>query len=175
MDIRTQILIAAEQTFDRHGFTATGMDQLTAAAGVSTRTLYKHVGGKTALICAVLAERDRRYAPYLAVDSVDALFAGLQAWVEKEGARGCLFLRADSETGGDTPEIAAVVAAHKARVLRKIRALVAAQTGGRGGLALAEQVLVLFEGAAAAARYRGGKAVDAARAAAAALLAHACA
>ena len=67
MDTKTKLISAAEQLFDRHGFTATGMDKLTKAAGMSSRTLYKHAGSKTALITDVLKERHRRFLPLIEV------------------------------------------------------------------------------------------------------------
>lgn len=50
MDTHSRLLAAAEQLFDRHGFTPTGMDRLAQAADMSSRTLYKHAGSKNALI-----------------------------------------------------------------------------------------------------------------------------
>ncbi|SEA85235.1 TetR/AcrR family transcriptional regulator [Rubrimonas cliftonensis] len=173
MDVKSTLLIAAERLFDRHGFTATGVDRLTAAAGMSSRTLYKHAGGKTALIAAVLTERDRRFMRRLDVRSVDALFAALEDWVRVEGARGCLFLRAHGETGGATPEIAEVVMGHKAALRARIAEIVAVDVGDGEDAALAEQILILLEGATAAAVYRGPEAVAAARAAAGVLVAKA--
>lgn len=174
MDTESKLIAAAERLFHRHGFTATGMDRLTEAAGMSSRTLYKHAGSKTALIAAVLTARDRRFTESLdGMRSVDALFAALEDWVGGEGARGCLFLRALGETGGDAPEIADAVAAHKTRMRDLIAEIVAAETGGGADGALAEQILVLFEGATAAAAYRGPQAVAAARSAAAVLIAQA--
>lgn len=170
MDTKNQIVSAAEAVFDRHGFTATGMDQLTQAAGVSSRTLYKHVGSKTALISAVLDERDRRFFQRMAVNSVDALFAALAEWQRDEGCRGCLFLRAYGETGGDTQAIAQAVSAHKSNFFETIRAIVATDTGRDADRALVEQILVLFEGATAAAVYQGTAVVASARQAAAVLI-----
>ncbi|MCJ2184918.1 TetR/AcrR family transcriptional regulator [Novosphingobium sp. 1949] len=163
METTARLVAAAEQLFDRHGYTATGMDRLTEAAGMSSRTLYKHAGSKAQLMALVLAERDRRFMARLAVDDVDALFAALEDWVAEEGARGCLFLRARAETGGETPEIAHAVAAHKAAFQAHIAAIIEHDLGGRPP-ALAEQILVLFEGATHAAVYRGVDAVRAARA-----------
>ncbi|WP_223478495.1 TetR/AcrR family transcriptional regulator [Oricola indica] len=169
MDTRKKLIAAAERLFDRHGFTATGMDRLTQAAGMSSRTLYKHAGSKTALMATVLAEREKRFMRRLDVSSVDALFAELEEWVRVEGARGCLFLRAHGETGGETPEVEAVVVAHKEAFRERIAEIVAADIG-EDAPALAEQILVLYEGATAAAIYRGQEAVSAARAAAAVLV-----
>lgn len=170
MNTRTKLITAAERLFDRHGFTATGMDRLTEAAGMSSRTLYKHAGGKTALMATVLAERDRLFMRRIDVRSVDALFTALEDWIRVHGARGCLFLRAQGETGGDIPEVAEVVAAHKTAFRDRIGAIVAAELG-REAPALAEQILVLFEGATAASIYRGSEAIAAARKAASALVA----
>ncbi|PKR54956.1 TetR/AcrR family transcriptional regulator [Thalassospira marina] len=169
MDNRSKIISAAEKLFDTHGFMATGMDRLTAAADMSSRTLYKHAGSKAALMAAVLAAREQRFMEYASVDSVDALFVALHDWLETEGSRGCLFLRALGETGGDIPEIAAVVAAHKERFGERVRAIVA-QDLGHDDANLADQILVLFEGATATAVYRGSDAVAAARRAAGALM-----
>ncbi len=169
MDMTTKLTAAAEQLFDRHGYMATGMDRLTEAAGMSSRTLYKNAGSKAALMARVLTERDRRFMARLEVRTVEALFAALEDWVRVEGCRGCLFLRSRAETGGDTPEIAEVVAAHKEAFLRRIGEVVATDLG-RKDPALAEQVLVLFEGATHAAVYRGAQTVTAAKAAAAMLL-----
>lgn len=170
MDIRSKLVSTAERLFDRHGYTATGMDRLTAEAGLSSRTLYKHCGSKAALMAAALRERERRFMARLDVGTVDALFGVIEAWVRAEGARGCLFLRSFGETGGETPEIAEVMIAHKAAMRDRIAGIVALDTDGAGGEALTEQILVLVEGATAAAVYRGPQAVTAARQAAAILV-----
>ncbi len=169
MDLTTKLTVAAERLFDRHGYMATGMDRLTEVAEMSSRTLYKHAGSKAQLMARVLSERDRRFMARLEVQTVDALFAALEDWVRVEGTRGCLFLRSRAETGGDTPEIAEAVAAHKAAFHQRIVEVVAAELG-RQDPVLAEQVLVLLEGATHAAIYRGADAVSAARAAAAILI-----
>ena len=169
MDTTTKVIAAAERLFDRHGYMATGMDRLTEAAGMSSRTLYKHAGSKAQLMARVLTERDRRFMAQIEVRSVDAFFAALEDWARVEGMRGCFFLRSRAETGGDTPEIAEAVAAHKATFRQRVGDIVAADLG-HDDLALTEQMLVLFEGATHAAVYRGAEAVSAARAAAAILV-----
>ncbi|MCC4306960.1 TetR/AcrR family transcriptional regulator [Alcanivorax marinus] len=170
MDHRSKLLKAAEQLFDRHGFTATGMDRLTRDAGMSSRTLYKLAGSKAALIASVLTERDRRFLQRMDVDSLEGLFDALADWIRAEGARGCLFLRAQGETGGNQAAITAALWAHKQALFERIQAILAAETGGREDPVLAEQVMILHEGATAAAVYRGVDAVAAARAAAIALV-----
>ena len=169
MENAPKLMVAAERLFDHHGYMATGMDRLTEAAGMSSRTLYKHVASKAQLMGRVLAERDQRFMALIDVESVDALFAALQDWVRIEGARGCLFLRSQAETGGGTPEIAEAVAAHKTSFLQRLGDIVAKDLGCENS-PLSEQVMVLFEGATHAAVYRGDGAVSAARAAAAILV-----
>lgn len=166
---RAAIVSSAERTFDHHGFAATGMDRLTEAAGVSTRTLYKHVGGKSRLMVAVLEERAERIFAALPVGSVDALFAGLGQWVAEEGSRGCLFLRAQGETGGADESVSAAVASYRGRLRALIRRVVAGDLG-HDDEPLATQLLLLFEGATSAAAYLGPQAVERAREAAAVLI-----
>ncbi|MGY2437938.1 TetR/AcrR family transcriptional regulator, partial [Escherichia coli] len=92
---------------------ATGMDRLAQAAGMSSRTLYKHAGSKNELIAAVLMTRGQRFLQRLELDSVEALFDALARWMSEEGARGCLFLRAQGEIGSAVPEVAEAVTAYK--------------------------------------------------------------
>lgn len=166
---RAAIVSSAEHTFDHHGFAATGMDRLTADAGVSTRTLYKHVGSKSRLMVAVLEERAERFLAALPVESVDALFTGLGRWIAEEGSRGCLFLRAQGETGGDDEGVSAAVASYRDRLRALIRRVVASDLG-HDDEPLATQALLLFEGATSAAAYLGPQAVERAREAAAVLM-----
>jgi AcrR family transcriptional regulator len=170
MITRTQILSRAEAVFDERGFAASGMDRLTDAAGVSTRTLYKHVGSKTALIEAVLRERSGRFFAQVTATSVAELFAGLEQWASDEGARGCFFLRAAGENGDGVTGVSEAVAEYRAR-LGDLIAVIVAEEAGESDELLAEQILVLFEGATSAASYRGVPAVRAAAAAASALVA----
>lgn len=165
MDISTKLVVAAERLFDRHGYAATGMDRVTEAAEISSRTLYKRGGNKVELMVSVLACRERRFMRLLEVDRVSKLFAALETWVATEGSRGCLFLRTLAETGGDTPAIAKAVRTHKSKFAQRIADVVAADLG-RTDPVLTEQVLVLFEGATHAAVYRGAAAIQAAGAAA---------
>lgn len=170
MTIKTDIILSAEHLFDHHGFTATGVDKLVEAAGVSSRTFYKHVGSKNALVAAVLDARGKRFFEVTSVESVDGLFGALADWTEANGARGCLFFRADRETGGAVPEVSEAVAAYREGLQRLIGSLVAREGVHGGSDSLAEQLLVLVEGATSAASYRGPSAIHTARAIAALLV-----
>lgn len=165
-----KIVAHAEVVFDHHGFAGTGMDRLTAAANVSTRTLYKHLGSKAGLIAAVLDSRRARFFDRFDVESIDALFDTLETWTVREGARGCMYLRARSEDGEWAPEVVSIVAAYRQQLYELIRRSVRNRIG-RDDDVRADQVLVLFEGATSAASYRGVGAIRAAKSAAIALLA----
>lgn len=163
MDINARLLVAAERLFDRDGFNATGMGRVIQETGLSSRTVYKHVASKSALLAMVLSERRRRFFEHTDFRSTDALFASLAAWVAQEGARGCLFFRVHAETGGSAPEIEAAVAAYHARLHADIADLVARETGAVDET-LTDQILALFEGATTAATYRGTAVIEAAAA-----------
>lgn len=170
------IVAAAERVFDTHGFAASGVDRVTEAAGVSSRTLYKHLGSKSGMTVAVLEARASRFFTHLAVNdtqgqpSVARLFGSLESWILAEGARGCLFLRAQRETGGADPAVNAAVARYRERLRELVGSLVEAEVG-RADETVALQILILFEGATTAASYTGAAAVRAAQDAATALLA----
>src|SRR5699024_10540841 len=69
-----RIITSTEPVFDQHGFAGSGVDRLTEAAGVSSRTLYKHLGSKSGLIAAVLNARRERFARLFDVATIDELF-----------------------------------------------------------------------------------------------------
>lgn len=173
---RSDIIAACEQVFDRNGFAGSGIDTLTEAAQVSTRTLYKHLGSKSGLAIAVLEARMERFYESCAASSIAELFTELEHWVSSEGARGCLFLRAQGEAGED-PAIAEVVARYRQRLREMLARIVAVELGRESAaapaaadFALTTAVLVLFEGATSAASYLGAEAVSTARSSASALV-----
>ncbi|RFU83041.1 TetR/AcrR family transcriptional regulator [Streptomyces triticagri] len=53
---RQAVLRGARTVFGREGYTRAGVDAIAAEAGVSSRTLYNHFGGKESLFRAVLLE-----------------------------------------------------------------------------------------------------------------------
>ena len=161
MDIDTRLIAAAERLFDRDGFNATGMGRVVQETGLSSRTVYKHAASKKSLIAMVLSERQRRFFEHVDFASTDALFASMTAWVEQEGARGCLFFRARAETGGSAPEIETAVAAYQRQLYAGVAELVARESGVVDS-ELTDQILALFEGATVAATYRGTAVIEAA-------------
>lgn len=60
---RERIVSASQQLFRDQGINCTGMDQLSAAAAVSKRTLYQHFAGKDELIAECLRRFDPEILP----------------------------------------------------------------------------------------------------------------
>ncbi|MBM6590513.1 TetR/AcrR family transcriptional regulator [Brevibacterium sp. RIT 803] len=168
---RTDIVASCEPVFDRHGFAATGMDTLTEAANVSTRTLYKHLGSKAGLTVAVLEARMERFFSTCTASTFDELLTDLERWIEAEGARGCLFLRAQGEADALSAGagVSTVVAEYRQRLRSLIGRLVISELG-REDETVSDELLIIFEGATSTASYLGPQAIIAARSAASTVL-----
>ncbi|GGQ35662.1 TetR family transcriptional regulator [Streptomyces virginiae] len=146
-EARTRLLDAAEELFYRHGIQAVGMDRIRAASGVPLKRLYRLYPAKESLVTAYLERRDRRWTAGLrasvatsAQPPVLAVFDWLAQWFSEPDFRGCAFLNAYGELGAAAPE---VVRVHKA----ELHALLAELVPAGAPPALADQLLVLVEGA----------------------------
>jgi AcrR family transcriptional regulator len=151
--------------FDRFGFHGTGMDVIVQAARVSSRTLYKRFGSKERLICAVLQQREDRFFAGLRGDGIASLFENLARWAQREGGRGCLYLRALGEFGERGGPILERIDAYHERLRSEIKRRINHElreakigTAGLDGKLLVERILLLFEGAATVCSYEGSEA-----------------
>ncbi|AXR07623.1 TetR/AcrR family transcriptional regulator [Salinimonas sediminis] len=162
MDIKNKILCVAERVFDQEGFNATGMGRLIRETGLSSRTVYKHVRSKNALMALVLKERQQRFFKSMDFSTLETLFDALHAWSAKDGMRGCLYFRVGAETSGNIPEIHTAVEAYHIQLVKALTDLIHREAGQPDEL-MTEQLLVLFEGAVTASTYRGATAIEAAR------------
>jgi AcrR family transcriptional regulator len=70
-DRREQILDAATRAFARAGFTATGLDDVAAEAGITRVLLYRHFDSKADMYRAVLERVGRRLAEQVGTDDYD--------------------------------------------------------------------------------------------------------
>jgi AcrR family transcriptional regulator len=155
---RLRILDAARELFYADGIGATGVDAVSARAGVSKRTLYREFGSKDALV----AEYVRRFGVPGALPAEDLLadegrpgrerllaaFAALAADVERYGWRGCPATGAALELADPGHPAREAVLAHKRRF--RERAAAAAHDAGvprRAAARVAEQLAVLWDGA----------------------------
>jgi AcrR family transcriptional regulator len=96
------ILQGAMQEFLTHGFAATTMDNITAAAGVSKATVYSYFQDKEALFIALMEHLIQRHGAILDLLNPH-LFQGEPTQVVVKIAN--IFLDRFSESVGDTPEL----------------------------------------------------------------------
>ncbi|MBT2404735.1 MULTISPECIES: TetR/AcrR family transcriptional regulator [unclassified Streptomyces] len=148
-EARTRLLDAAETLFYADGIQAVGMDRIRAESGVPLKRLYRVFPAKESLVTAYLERRDRRWMTSLreAVTQaperpVAAVFDWLARWFSEPDFRGCAFLNAYGELGTGPEAVLDVIRRHKS----ELRALLG-ELAGPGQDALADQLLILVEGA----------------------------
>jgi AcrR family transcriptional regulator len=181
---RERLLEAAARRFYADGVAATGIDTITAEAGVAKMSLYNNFSSKADLVRAYLDARHEEWldlyrtrleqaeGPRAGVLAVFDAYADHAAFAYEHGFRGCGLLNAAAELPvGDEGRV--VVRAHKEEVERLIAGHVAELLSGRPDEAgaMAEHLSFLLEGAMARAGLEGdGARVQHARSMAAALL-----
>lgn len=158
---RERLIDASIRLFGVGGIRATGIDRLLAEAGVAKMSLYKHFAGKDALVVAALRRRDEMFRETFramvetrrgARARLLGVFDGLEKWFSRPGFRGCPFLNAAAELPEGGCEARLVIAEHKAWVHGQLRELAREAGAGEG---LADQLMLLFEGAIARAYVTG--------------------
>ncbi|AWT57618.1 TetR/AcrR family transcriptional regulator [Mycolicibacterium smegmatis] len=150
---RERITAAASELFYRRGIHATGVDALIAHAQVSKRTFYQHFASKNALIETYLrgigeqggSPMERRLQLDLAPR--ERLLAIFDAAAVKR-FRGCPFHNAVVELAGEVEAVDDLVRDHKRRFTEQLTT-VAGDAGAVDPWQLAQQLMVLFEGATA--------------------------
>lgn len=157
---RDELVRKALEVFYKHGFTACGMDFLVSETGISKTSMYKHFRTKEDLILAALRLRDElfrnnlfRRVDELAAqpgDKLLAIFDVLAEWFEEEGFQGCMFIKAAAEFQQTGHPIYALSREHK-RIILTYMIELAQAAGAKKPQAVAEQILLLQEGAIVAA------------------------
>lgn len=161
---REQLVHRAQQIFYRDGFHATSMDRLAAETGVSKMSIYNHFRTKEDLIQATLRLRDEQFRNWLIRrvetladlprDRLLAIFDVLGEWFEEDDFQSCMFIKASSEYQDRDDPIHATSAEHKRLLLAYIREL-AEKAGAQHPGILAQQLLLLKEGAIVLAHLQG--------------------
>ncbi|MFH8640030.1 TetR/AcrR family transcriptional regulator [Streptomyces goshikiensis] len=158
-EARTRLLDAAEALFYAEGVQAVGMDRIRAESGVPLKRLYRIFPAKEALVTAYLERRDQRWTASLreavagSAEPVAAVFDWLGRWFSEPDFRGCAFLNAYGELGAGPAGVLDVVRRHKAELRALLGDLV-----GPDREDLADQLLLLAEGATAVAALTPGPA-----------------
>jgi AcrR family transcriptional regulator len=152
---RDRLLDTASKLFYDQGITATGVDAVVAAAGVSKPTLYAHFRSKSELVAAVLDRRHTRRTEslqaWVAARTDDprqrllAVFDWLADFYTEEGTRGCAFLNAAAETP-DPGDPARQVARRQKRWTQDFLAQLARDAGLDDPERLGSQLLLLIDG-----------------------------
>ena len=152
---RRRLLAAARELFYGDGICATGVSAVAERAGVTKMTLYAHFPSKEELVTAYLEDSDRRWREFLEErlsgyeDSRERLMALCDAYQEYFTARemrGCAFVNCAAEFPDPAHPARRVIRRHKAGVREGLRAL-AAETGAKEPVELAERLFVVLEGA----------------------------
>ena len=165
---RARLLAAAADCFYDHGVNGTGIDTITAAAGVAKMSLYNNFASKDDLVLAYLEARHEEWLDLYrrrlaaAADARQRVAAVFDAYVDhaemayQHGFRGCGLLNAAAELPAGAPgrqlvrrhkeEVEALLAAH----LAELNEVPAARVAD-----LAEQLSFLLEGAMARAGLEG--------------------
>ena len=160
---RDRILAIADELFYRDGFRAVGVDTIIERAGVAKTTLYHHFPSKDDLIVAYLEQANERFwdwfegavAPEHAPRAkLVALFESVAKVAASPACLGCTFQGTAAEFPAQDHPGHRTARAHKEAVLERLREL-AAQAGAREPSRLAGELLLLMDGAFAAARMFG--------------------
>jgi AcrR family transcriptional regulator len=163
LPVRQRILDTAQRLFYRNGFRAVGIDTIVAEAGVAKMSLYRHFPSKDDLIVAHLEESNRQYWEWLdgAVAHLDdpeekliGMFEAIEQLATSPDCLGCTFQGTASEFPDRDHPGHQVAQTHKKKVRDRFARL-AGEAGLRDPKELANQLLLLMDGAWVAARMFG--------------------
>jgi AcrR family transcriptional regulator len=155
---RERLLAASDELFYRDGVHSTGIDAVIERAGVAKGSLYYIFGGKDELVAAYLrgrhqAWRQRVEAAQADTDDPDekilATFDAIADYVSRPEFRGCPFNNAAAEApAGQSQKLA--INEYRDWLRQSFRQL-AGDTGAADSEALADALIVLYDGALATA------------------------
>lgn len=154
-EVGERILVAADELFYSRGITAVGVELVADRAETTKRTLYQRFGSKDGLVEAYLRRRGSVWQRFL-VTHLDATAWTLEEFFRRAGQwtvshdRGCAFVNAWAEMGGQGSSQAARAIRDEKRWMRE---LITHLVGGDETVAMA--VHQLYEGAQVAATVLG--------------------
>jgi AcrR family transcriptional regulator len=161
---RERILDTAAALFYRDGYAAVGVDTIIEQAGVAKMTLYRNFASKDELIVAYLERANTRFwglfddalaaAPDDPREKLVGLFDAVAKFAASPACLGCPFQAAAGEFPLPAHPGHRVARDHKNEVIRRLRQL-AADAGARDPERLAQQLMLVMDGAWAAARMFG--------------------
>jgi AcrR family transcriptional regulator len=140
-----------------------GVDEIVAASGVAKMTLYRHFPSKDDLVVAYLERSEDDFCDWFEraqatasapADKLLAIFQALGSLAQRDACLGCTFQVSAAEFPNPQHPANRVAVGHKQEVRRRFTEL-ASQAGLRDPSALADQLLMLMDGAWVAARMFG--------------------
>ena len=154
---RDRLIETALNLFYRYGFHAVGLDRILTDAGLTKTTFYNHFESKEDLIIAAIRRRDQwetqtfarmiqERAGYDPRAMLLAMFDVLEEWFTSKAFLGCLYINACAEFPSPHDPVHHVAAEHYREAERTIRQLADA-AGADDPAALAEQMVLLIQGA----------------------------
>jgi AcrR family transcriptional regulator len=157
---RDRLVAAAVELFYRQGFSAVGIDQVIAAAGVTKTTFYKHFESKDDLMVAAVRLRDQwegqawgRAVRQIAGDDnpagqLRAFLDVMDLWFNDPDFRGCMFLNTAIEFPNPHDPVHQAAAAYKRKTRDHFRDLAtAAGAAPEAAETFADCYAALVEGA----------------------------
>jgi AcrR family transcriptional regulator len=175
---REKLLAAAAELFYEEGVNTVGIDRVIERAGVAKASLYDCFGSKEELVRSYLASRQQAREARITAklqgcatprERLLGVFDAMGEIFKDSNFRGCAFIRASAEVRAGS-SIKTVCDESRAW-LHKLFADLAREADARDPENLAEQLTLLYDGAAVAAQMdRNTRAATSARAMAAVLL-----
>lgn len=159
---RDRLLAAARELFYKEGINNVGIDRVIEHAGVAKASLYSNFGSKDELVRAYLqGMHERRQARILERiarhrsprERLLAVFDYVAETFALPGYRGCAFVRTSAEMPGGAPGKDVIDAARA--WMRELFTGLAREAGARNASALAQQLVLLYDGAVTAAQVDG--------------------
>jgi AcrR family transcriptional regulator len=159
---RERLLAAAAELFYEEGVNTVGIDRVIERAGVAKASLYDCFGSKEELVRSYLARRqesreqritEKIQTHHTPRERLLAVFESMGEIFKDSNFRGCAFIRASAEV---KPGSAVKKVCDDSRAwLRGLFVELATEAGARDPEQLAEQLMLLYDGAAVAAQMDG--------------------
>lgn len=151
---RQQILTVANELFYTHGIRATSADRIIEQVGITKVTFYRHFRAKSDLVVAYLEQQSAAEQAWMTSTIHDGdplatartIAAGIGAASCSPGFRGCAFINAAAEYPDSDDPVRVAVDAHRAWLV-DFFAVLADQAGARDAASVANQLMILRDGA----------------------------
>ena len=164
--VRDRLLDTAADLFYREGVRAVGVDLVVERTGVAKTSLYRHFPSKDDLVAAVLERDDQNYWAYWERNAkthtenpsaeLTAHIQWIAQYIGRPEFRGCAFLNVATEFPSPDHPARRIALRHKSELRRRLGALTQ-RLGVRHPDELADQLVLLVDGAYVNGQLRGAR------------------